>query len=504
MPTPAARSSDQILAEARRLYAQAQFGAVVRLCKDLLRKEPRNAAALLTLGMAELAFDHFEESIAALTRAASLAPREPAVHLAIAAAHRRQGRFPEAHSAVDRALAIRPGEPASLSAKATLLCMEGEYQRAHDAVGPAVRAEPPPNDLGLAQVFGRACARLGKRAEGIEALESALARPGATGDRVAALTQLGELLDGEGQFDRAWSAYERAAAIRRQAVPFPSGAHSAAVDRAIAAWTPETVRSIPASGFPAGRLVFVVGMPRSGTTLVEQILASHPRAFGAGELLSVGRAVAAMQPVAAGPLPLLTEVASLTRAALERHGREVQMAAAKLNSTADRVVDKNPLNFLHLGVILRMLPGAKVIHCTRDPLDTCLSCFFNVASSLAWASDLESLGAFYRDYRRIMAHWRTVLTDLPVLDVAYEDLVAEPEVSARRIVEFTGLAWDPACLRFHENKRVALTPSIDQVRRPMYSSSVGRWRAYDRHLGPLAAAVAGTVGRDEPSGGDRP
>ncbi len=489
MATPSSHSAQQTLAEARRLYAQARYGEVVRLCKGILRADPRSVPALVTMGMAELAFEHFDESLAALNRASALAPGEPSVHLAIAAAHRLQGRFAEAHKAVDRALEVRPGEPASLAAKATLMCMQGDYAGAAAVVEGAVRATPATVDLAVAQVYGRACSRLGRHAEGIAALEAAIANPGATGNRGGALTQLGELFDQARQFDHAWEAYQRAASLRREAVPFDAGAHSAAVDRMIEVWTPEAVRSLPTAGFRAERLVFVVGMPRSGTTLVEQILASHPRAFGAGELLSVARAVAAIQPVAVGPLPLLTNIAGLGRATLERHGREVQSAAAGRNAKADRVVDKNPLNFLHLGLIAKMLPGARVIHCTRDPMDTCLSCFFNVSSSIAWASDLGDLGAFYKDYQRLMSHWRAVLPDLPMLDVVYEDLAREPEAGAKRIVEFAGLEWDAACARFHENRRVALTPSIDQVRRPMYTSSIGRWRAYERHLAPLAGSL---------------
>lgn len=495
MPTPLPNSAnlDLVIVEAHRMYGAGQYGAVVRLCKDVLRQNPASVPFLLTLGMAELAFDHFDESLAALKKAAALAPREPKVHLAIAAAERRRGRFPEAHAAVDRALAARPGDAGSLAAKATLLCMEGEYQRALDAVSGVVGADPPCGELAPAQVFGRACVRLGRHSEGIAALERALARPGISGDRAGALIQLGELLDGAGLFDRAFAAYEQAAAIRRRTIGYDAAAHRTAVDRAIEAWTPERVRSLPVSNVRGDRLIFIVGMLRSGTTLVEQILASHPKVFAAGERLDVARACAALQPAAAGPLPILTDLGSLTRASIDKQAREVVQALARQNSSAARVTDKNPLNFLHLGPIRQMLPGARIIHCIRDPMDTCLSCYFNVSSSIAWASDLGDLGAFYKDYQRLMVHWRTVLPDLPVLDVVYEELAGAPEAGARRIVEFAGLEWDPACARFHENRRVALTPSIDQVRRPMYTSSIGRWRSYERHLGPLARGLGLTA-----------
>jgi tetratricopeptide (TPR) repeat protein len=491
-PLPSAANLGTMIEQAHRMYASGQYGAVVRLCRDLLRRNPANAPLLLTLGMAELAFDHFDESLAALSRAAAAAPNEARIYLAIAAAERRRGRFPEAHRAVDRALQVRPGDAASLAARATLLCMEGEYQRALDAVSGVVTSETTCSDLAPFQVFGRGCARLGRHAEGIRVLEGALGTAGMTGDRAAALIQLGELLDAAGEFERAFGAFEAAAAIRRRTIQYDATAHRAAVSRTIESWSPERMRAVPESGLRGERLIFIVGMLRSGTTLVEQILASHSKVWAAGERLELGRACAALQPKAAGPLPVLTDLAALTRASLDRQGRELLGAFSRLDSSAARVTDKNPLNFLHLGLIRKMLPGARVIHCIRDPLDTCLSCYFNVSTSIAWASDLGDLGAFYADYRRLMDHWRAVLSDLPVLDVVYEDLVGDPEGHARRIIEFSGLPWEPGCARFHENKRVALTPSIDQVRRPMYTSSVGRWRAYERHLRPLQEALAGS------------
>ena len=161
---------------------------------------------------------------------------------------------------------------------------------------------------------------------------------------------------------------------------------------------------------------------------------------------------------------------------------------------ADRITDKMPQNFFHLGLIALLFPGARIIHCTRDPRDTCLSIYFqNFSASHPYATSLEHIGTYYRRYERLMRHWKTFL-DLPLLEVRYEDMVANQEAASRKLVAFAGLEWDERCLRFHETGRYAITASYDQVRQPIYSRSVGRWRHYERHLGPLLGALEDAQG----------
>jgi len=232
-----------------------------------------------------------------------------------------------------------------------------------------------------------------------------------------------------------------------------------------------------------------VGMPRSGTTLVEQIIASHPRAFGAGELGDIGQIAQAMPRLLGlgGSYPGCLREASVAGmdAIAEKHlGRLGEMAPGAL-----RVADKMPGNFQHLGLINLLFPGARVIHCTRHPMDTCFSIYATrLSPQHPYANDLEDIAFYYGQYRRIMAHWRTVV-DLPMLEVRYEDLVANQEARTRELIAFLGLEWDEACLRFHETKRVVTTASVDQVKRAMYDTSIGRWKRYERHLGPLRAAL---------------
>jgi hypothetical protein len=232
-------------------------------------------------------------------------------------------------------------------------------------------------------------------------------------------------------------------------------------------------------------------MPRSGTTLVEQILASHPAVFGAGELLRVGEIAQRLPSALGSRLDYPLCLADFSQQAADAAAQEYLDYLQSLSGgEATRVTDKMPGNFMHLGLIDLLFPGARIIHCMRDPLDTCLSCYSQNFNGHEYTHDLSHLGHFYRDYQRIMQHWRGVVR-VPVLEVQYEALVEDPEPGSRRLIEFCGLPWDDSCLRFYENKRTVVTASYDQVRRPIYKTSTERWRNYERHIDPLKAALAG-------------
>jgi hypothetical protein len=230
-------------------------------------------------------------------------------------------------------------------------------------------------------------------------------------------------------------------------------------------------------------------MMRSGTSLAEQILASHSAVYGAGELRDIDLLVATLpQRLGAAegyPACLGRLDAAAVRALADEHlGRLRQRGGA-----AARVVDKAPFNFLHLSLIVTLFPRARLVHCRRDPVDTCLSCYFqNFGEPMGFTLDLRHLGLYYRAYERLMAHWARVLP-VPVFELQYEELTADQEAVSRRLVEFCGLDWDERCLRFHETRRPVRTASTLQVRRPMYQSAVGRWKRYEAHLGPLLEAL---------------
>jgi hypothetical protein len=230
--------------------------------------------------------------------------------------------------------------------------------------------------------------------------------------------------------------------------------------------------------------VFIVGMPRSGTTLVEQILASHPDTFGAGETRNIQRLVS--QFGRPGEYPEC--VARLDVNVARRLADEYVLELHRRSGGKARVTDKLPGNFHHLGLIATLFPRAQIIHCQRDPRDTCWSCYFHNFQEVTYNCDLETLGGYYREYERLMSHWKACLP-VPIFEVHYEQLVEEPERIIRELIAFCGLKWNDDCLRFHETRRPVRTASNLQVRQPVYQHAVGRWRNYTRHLGTLLTAL---------------
>jgi hypothetical protein len=227
--------------------------------------------------------------------------------------------------------------------------------------------------------------------------------------------------------------------------------------------------------------VFVVGMPRSGSTLIEQILASHPQVHGAGELVQLRALFEADLPQAPDPAASSAEL----RIAAEALGK-----LRRFSAQASRIIDKDLANFLHLGVIHRIFPRARIIHCRRDPLDTCFSAYTKLfVGNLGFTYDLGELGRYYRSYHALMAHWRRVLPGSVFLEIDYETLVSEPEDETRRMLDFLELPWNDSCLRFFDTGRTVGTSSFAQVRRPLYRSSIGRAHPLARHLQPLLEAL---------------
>jgi hypothetical protein len=229
--------------------------------------------------------------------------------------------------------------------------------------------------------------------------------------------------------------------------------------------------------------IFVLGMPRSGTTLVEQIIASHPDVHGAGELLDLQSIT---RRVVSGTGGFPGNILALDSVAMNKWADDYVAGLRKHSPDARYITDKMPNNFWFVGLIHLMLPNARIIHVKRNPVDTCLSCFTKLFSgTLNQTYDLSELGRYYVDYSRLMDHWRKVLPAGAFLDVQYEDVIADQETEARRMIDFCGLDWNDACIDFYKNKRSVGTASVTQVRRPIYKSSVERWRHYEKFLGPL-------------------
>jgi len=298
---------------------------------------------------------------------------------------------------------------------------------------------------------------------------------------------LGKCLDALGEYDSAFSHFDAGSKMRRATFEYEAAQMSREFDDLINAYDQDTLQRLQDGGSSSDAPIFVLGMPRSGTTLTEQIIASHPAVHGAGELSNLLN-IAQRTVREGGGFP--HNINSLDRETLAKWGEDYVTQVRQHAPDAKHITDKMPDNFKGIGLIHLMLPNAKIIHVKRNPVDTCLSCYSKLfMMGMHFTYDLAELGQYYVDYVRLMDHWRTVLPAGAFLDVQYEDIVADKESQARRIIDFCGLEWDDACLDFHKLKRSVNTASVAQVRQPIYNSSVERWRAYEKHLGPLLNAL---------------
>ncbi len=292
-----------------------------------------------------------------------------------------------------------------------------------------------------------------------------------------------------GENDKSFDHLLTANAAKRALVAYDEPATRAKLDRVKATFTAEFIRRLEGTGDKSDQPVFIIGMPRSGSTLVEQILASHPDMFGAGELTDLTDLTDGLGLEGNVFYPELA--AGMSRDDFAALGGRYASTQAIRGGDAKRVIDKAPGNFWMAGLIHLMLPNAKIIHTRRDPVDTCLSCFSKLFQDVAFTYDLAELGRHWRLYDELMAHWHKVLPAGTIFDLQYEDLVADLPGQARRLIDYCGLQWDDACLSFHETARPVNTASVLQVRRPVYQESVGRWRPAPEKMAPLLDALAG-------------
>lgn len=479
----------QMFGEAQRALQEGRPRLAIRIAQQLHRTNPKSAsinsllgAALVIVGHSALARKHLKMALAA-------APNEKTLHTQMGTTYTMDGNFDEAQRWFARGLALEPGNTDIIGASAEAYQIAGDHARSYETMRPVLERPEGPTP-GIANLFARIAPRLGKADEAVAYLRRHLDTAGMhTMHRMTMCFRLGDLLDAKKDYDGAFAAYREGNDLRRARGAYVPESYEALVSQLIEAWTPEAMRTLPRSAIRSDRPVFIVGMPRSGTSLVEQIIASHPKAYGAGELEDIGFMAGRLQKSKRSGMQVLHDLSVLTKRAVDEASREYFETLRDHNADAARITDKMPVNFQHLGLINLLAPGARVIHCIRNPMDTCLSCYFQLfIGHNMFSYGLDHVGHFFRQYERLMAHWRSVI-DLPVLDVVYEDLVADQEAGTRRIIDFVGLPWDDACLRFHESSRVVMTASNEQVRRPMYKSSVERWRRYDKHLGPLKAAL---------------
>jgi tetratricopeptide (TPR) repeat protein len=455
---------------------------------------PADLDAWTNLGAALCALGRTPDAVEARRQVVDLRPDDRQAHLDFADSLRESGSAAEAAAAYARAAALAPGETDGWVRLAVALQEAG---RGEEALAAAERA---------LEINGRCAAAWAIRGglktftvgdPDIRSLATLLASADQDAmpqeDRLDLEFTLGKAFMDIGEADAAMDRLDAGNRLKRAGLTYDVRDDEAEFAEIAAALSAARMRQLAGNGAPSDRPVFIVGMPRSGTTLVEQVLASHCQVYGAGELPVLQATLIERLGPTLTPRARAARLAALTSDDLEAMATTYVAATTALAPGAPRVTDKMPSNFRLAGLIALMLPGARIVHCRRDPLDTCLSCYATrFADGQPFTYDLRELGLYYRAYERLMAHWRAVLAPERFIEVSYEDVVADLEGQARRLVAFCGLPWDESCLTFHRSTRQVRTASVNQVRQPLHGASVGRWKAYGARLGPLLEALGGS------------
>jgi tetratricopeptide (TPR) repeat protein len=445
--------------------------------------KPGYAEAENNFGAALRSLHCYDEAVTHYRRAVADRPGSAAAHNNLGVALQLVGRHDEALAQAEQALALMPDFPEAHQGRGTVLRTLGRLDEARRELERAIALAPRKAE------FYRSLAEAKRFTKGDPhcAMIEALARDMASlseEERIHLHFALGKVCGDLGEHERAFSHLVEGNALKRRQTVYDEEMVLARLDSTRALFSAEVIGERTGQGDPSTLPVFILGMPRSGTTLVEQMLASHPEVYGAGELSDFERVVVGL----GGPDGVPADIGGEE---LRRIGAGYVARMAPLAPWARRITDKMPANFRYAGLIHLALPNARIVHMRRDPVDTCLSCFSILfGGDQPFAYDLGELGRYYRAYQRLMEHWRAVLPPGVMIEVEYETLVGDFEPEARRILAHCGLEWNEACLDFHQTERPVHTASSVQVRQPIYLSSVGRWRPEAEALRPLLDALA--------------
>jgi len=486
---------------ARKLYDQGDYLAALKVTNQLYTKQPAFPPIVLLHVSVLFRLQRTREGLAIARRALRHITHKPhrvGLLNAITEGLTQSGGFGDAEIMLREEIENQPEVAALIAGLGHVLLLEGKRDETIDLIERA--QERGLMNLSIAAVYGRAVMRTDKIGRGIEMLESVIAQDPEDLDICwhKAYNALGQLRDKTGEYDKAFEAFRLA--NERIPAQYNDALTRRRVELALEAWTPERIARAPRPAPPEGAPtpVFVLGMPRSGTTLTEQIIDAHPMGAGAGELGIVPemyRRVATPERGKPAPGPegfdpeALREASETLRAYMREMGGGESPAV---------IVDKAPMNFWYIGFIATLLPDARIIHCAREPRDNCLSCYFqSLTAGHGYSTDLRACGLYFRHYREVTQGLAEAASDpavgVPVMENRYEDTIADQVSKTHELLGFAGLGFDEACLNFHESGRIAMTLSNDQVRQPIYTSSTKRYEHYAAHIGPLEDALGDLI-----------
>ncbi len=469
------------------LVLQEKADEALAYFRRVVSINPKAAEAFLGMGNAFRQIFLREQAVSCYRRVLEIDPENPGARFSLANTLILLGKFDEAVDHFNAMLDLKPEDLDALAGKVEALEKKGDRRSAFESIR-SVR-EGTPFSPRLALTYANLCHEFEVCDDAMVWIDALLENGNIYPEDAASLHQAkAKILDKQHNFQEAFENYARANQLKKG--QGEKSGHLEDIKNSLSFFSPEVLKRLPHAANTSELPLFIVGMPRSGTTLVEQIIASHPEACGGGELPYINRFVYNL-PGSSGTSENYPEcLQSVDGKMLDAMATEYLDHLKRICPDAKRITDKLPHNFMWLGMIEIMFPHARVIHCVREPMDNCLSLYttrgFNAHHSYAF--DLEKLGEHYRKYEEIMSMWRNTLS-LPMLEIQYESLVSDFENQVKRLVEFCGLDWNESCLHYHESERLSATLSYDQVRKPIYSSSVGRWRNYEDFLLPLKAAL---------------
>jgi len=484
---------------------------------------PKYLDGLNNLANILVAQKKYEDGVRVLGDTLKLYPNDLQTLINTARAHMARGAYPMANRAIQTALKEHPENVEVLTLAGQIAHDLDQYEDSIGCFEKALRARP--NNIEALNYYGVALKSVGRlddaRKTFIKALE---VQPRAIGtysnlvdlekftpenplfqtmERIVERVKnpesapymalhfaLGKAYDDMGEYEKAFHHYSVGARLKRKTLTYNEAEVAQFFDDTKRIFTKEFITRKDFVGNPTRVPIFIVGMPRSGSTLTEQIISAHPKIFGAGEIKNLSYSIAALRLKfpSLPKFPLLAEV--MRPSHLTTISNNYLTAVNKISNKAERVTDKLLTNFFFAGLIHMTFPNAKIVHTKRNPVDSCLSTWTKLfKDDMPHSYDLGELGRYHRRYQDLMEHWREVLPAHAFLEVQYEDVVADPETNARRVIDFLELEWDPRCLKFHESDRPVKTASVSQVRKPIYKTSVERGRRYGDKLNPLLAAL---------------
>ncbi len=489
--TSATTDTDTLLRTGLGHHRAGRLNDALACYRRILQSDPDHADANQLAGLVAKRAGDLDTAIARMRAAIAVRPDDAEVIYNLGNTYWERGELESAITCYDRALALKPRHENAWVNRGRTLQHLGREAEAAESFRRATQVRPTSGkaweNLTLTDTgrrFDEADTDLTRMRAALDAVDPNSA------DARSLHFALGRARAQHGAHDAAFAHYTAGNAVAWHASDYDLAAEERLFARIRDAFPADTLAADPAGGATDPRPIFVLGMPRSGTTLVEQILASHPAVAPGGERRDLSNVVREVRVPDRPSLAFPDWAPSLTPTDETRLGKAYLDRLPAPASGVPHITDKMPANFRMVGLIRRILPNARIVHVQREPADTCLSCFFqNFTNGNLFAFDQTALGRYYRAYDALMAHFRNALPADAWLELRYEDLIAEPSPHVARLLRFCGLPWDDACLAFHQTDRPVMTASMSQVRQPLYRSAVGRWRHYAPFLGPLFRAL---------------